>query len=233
MLREHLRGYGEETDLLFAVRRHRPDFRHLGRSERQGPGLVKGYVRHPGQALQRVAFPNEKSVLRRVSDGRHDGRRRCQDESAGTEDDNHGHGPEDLAGDDPCDEGGRQRADNDPRRPAVGQPHDLRLSRVGGLHQPDHPLDGAVLSDSLRPHVEGAELIHRSAADLIAFRFVRGDRLPGHHGLVDRRPSEDDDAVHRNGLPREDADHVPYPYLVHGNELLPGLRDPPRRLRRQ
>ena len=61
---------------------------------------------------------------------------------------------------------------------------DLGLARVRGLHQAYHALDGAVLAHLGRAHVEGAELVHRAAGDLVSDGLVRGEGLAGHDGLV-------------------------------------------------
>ena len=105
--------------------------------------------------------------------------------------------------------GGDQRGHDYPRRPAVGEADDLGLARVGGLHEADHALDGAVLADLGRPHVEGAELVHRAAGDLVARALVHGQALAGHDGLIYRGHAREYDAVDRDRLPGQDAQNDP------------------------
>ena len=140
---------------------------HLGGAEGQGAGLVKGHLGDGGQPLQGVALPHQKAVPGGVADGGHDGGGSGQHQGAGAEYHQNGHRPDDLPGDQPGQGGGGQGDDHDPGGPAVGQPHDLGLAGVGGLDQPDHPLDGAVLPHLGRPHLKGAELVHRAAGNLV------------------------------------------------------------------
>ena len=172
-------------------------------------------------------------MLCRVAYGRHDSRRRRQNEGAGAEHDENCHRADYLARHGPGAGGGDQRGHDYPRRPAVGEADDLGLARVGGLHEADHALDGAVLADLGRPHVEGAELVHRSAGDLVARALVHGQALAGHDGLIYRGHAREYDAVDRYRLPGQDAQNIPDADVFGGDDLLRAAGDEPRGLGRE
>ena len=91
MFRRRFRCGCQPVQLFFANSRScRPDSCHLRHSIRQGTGLIKGYFRYAGQALQGIAFADEEPVLRHVADTGHDSRRRSQYEGAGTKYDENG-----------------------------------------------------------------------------------------------------------------------------------------------
>ena len=146
--------------------------------------LVKGDASDLGEPLQRIALTDEKSVLGRIPDGRHDRRRGCEHECARTEYDQNRDSADNFPGDQPGDHCRRQRDHHDPRGPAVRDAHNFGLARVGGLYQPDHPLDGAVLAHFFGAHLKGAKLVDCSAGDLIPGLFVHGEGFPGHNRLI-------------------------------------------------
>ena len=168
-----------------------------------------------------------------IADGGHDGRGRGQHQGAGAEDHQDGHGAQHFAGHDPGSRGGGQGRDYDPGGPAVGQAHDTGLARVGGLHQADHALQGAVLAHLDGAHVEGPELVHGAAGHRIAGALVHGQGLAGHDGLVDGRLSADDDAVHRDGLAGQHAQQVVHAHLFGGDDTLGRAVQAPGRARGQ
>ena len=104
--------------------------------------------------------------------------------------------------------GGGQGRHYDPGGPAVCQPHDPGLAGIGGLDQPDHPLDRTVLPHLRRPHLEGAELVHRAAGNLVPGPLVHRQGLAGHHRLVDGGLSGENLSVHWHGLARQHPEHV-------------------------
>ena len=172
-------------------------------------------------------------MLRGVADGGHDGRGRGQHQRAGAEHHEDGHGPDDLAGDEPGQRRGGQGDDHDPRGPAVRKAHDLGLVRVRRLHKPDHPLDGAVLAHLGGLHLKRAKLVHRAAGHRVAHGLVHRQRFAGHDRLIDGGLAGDDHAVHGNALTGEDADAVPDLHLLGRNTLLPAVSQDPGRLGRQ
>ena len=193
----------------------------------EGARLVKDHLGDGGEPLQGVPLPHQEAVAGGVADGRHDGGGGGQHQGAGAEHHQNGHRPDDLPGDQPGEEGGGQGDDHDPGGPPVGQPHDLGLARVGGLDQADIALNGAVLSHPDGLHVKGAELIYRAAGHLVPRPLVHRQGLSGHDRLVDGGLSGEDEPVHGDGLPREHPEPVSLPDGVGGDDLLPGLRQPP------
>ena len=172
-------------------------------------------------------------MLGGVADGRHDGRRRRQHQRAGAEHHKDGDGPDDLSGNEPRQRRGSQRNGHDPCGPAIRDAHDLGLARVGGLHQPDHPLDGAVLAHLGGLHLKGAELVHRAAGHGVPHRFIHRQGLAGHDRLIDGGLARNDHAVHRDALARQHADAVAYLHLLRRDDLLAAAAQHTRRLRRQ
>ena len=120
---------------------------YLQRAIGKGAGFVKGNAGYSGKALQPVPFPDQKTVPCGVADSGHDGGGSSQDESAGTEYHQDRNSPDDLAGKKPGEGRGSEGDNYDPCGPAVGEPYDLCLACISGLHQADHPLDGTVFPD--------------------------------------------------------------------------------------
>ena len=234
VFRQLLRGSSQPVERLATViRRQADDIHHLRRAVSQGAGFVKRDDLHPGQTLQRVAFPHEKAVLCGIADGRHDRSGRGQHQRAGAEHHKDGHRPDDRTGDQPGERRRAQRDDHDPSGPAVGDPDDFGFARVGGLHQPDHALDRAVLPHLGGAHLKCPELIDRSAGDLVPHGFVHRQGFAGHHGLIDRGLAGDDHAIHRYALPGQDTEQVAHSHLFSGDDALLPIPQHTRGLRRQ
>ena len=141
-------------------------------------------------------------MLGGVPDSGHDGGGSSQHQGAGAEHHQDGHSADDFSRDQPGERRCRQSDDHNPGGPAVGQTDDFGLSGIGRLHQPDHPLDGAVLSYFGGAHVKGAELIDRAAGYFLSGAFVHGEGFAGHHRLIDGGLPRQNHAVHRNGFSR-------------------------------
>ena len=206
---------------------------HLRRSVGQGSGFVKGDGLHLRQPFQRVSLPDKEAVLRGVPDGRHDSRGRGKHQGAGAEHHKDGDCADDLAGKQPGQRRGAEGDHHDPGRPAVRQSDDLRLSRVRGLYQPDHALNGAVLPHPVRLHFKRAELIHRAAGYPVARRLVHGQGFSGHDRLVDGGLPRYDHAVRRDAFSRQDPEQVAHLNLLRRYHSLLSVLQDPRRLRRQ
>ena len=168
-----------------------------------------------------------------VADGGHDRRGRSQHQGAGAKDDEYGHGADDLAADEPRQRRRREGDDHDPRGPAVGDADDLRLARVGGLHQAHHALDGTVLAHAGGAHLEGAELVDRAAHHLVARAFVHRQGFAGHHRLVDGRLAGGDNAVHRHRLAGQHAQKFADAHFLGGDGALFSIPHYARRARRK
>ena len=195
--------------------------RHPGGSTGQSTSLVKTYPGHTGQPLQSVPFPHQKSVLCGISYGCHNCRGGGQHQRTGAEYHQNGHGPDDFTGHQPGQPGSAQRNHHNPGGPPVRQSYDLRLACIGGLHQADHPLDGAVLPHPAGLHIKRSKLIHRTAADLVSGLLVHRQRFPCHHRLIDGCLSADDHTVHRHGLSRQYPQKIPHLNLLGRYGLFP------------
>ena len=234
MLRQQLRRGRQPVQRLPIQRRVLAHHgHHLRCAVGQRSGFVKGDDSGLGQPLQRVALPHQKSVLRGVADGGHNGRGRGQHQRAGAEHHQDRHRPNDLAGYKPCQTRRAEGDDHDPCSPPIRKPHDLGLARIRRLHQPDHPLDGAVLSHLGGLHLKGAELIHRAAGYRVPHGLVHRQRLAGHHRLIDRCLPLHDHAVHRHALPGQHPQPVAHLHLLGGDDLLLAAPQHPHGLGRQ
>ena len=203
------------------------DRRHPRRAVGQGPGLVEGDVGDAGEPFQGVPLPDQEAVAGGVADGGHDGGGGGQHQGAGAENHQNGHCPDDLPAEEPGEGRRRQGGDHDPGGPTVGRPHDLGLPCVGRLDQAYHALDGAVLPYPGGPHVEGPELVHCAAGDLVPRPLVHGQGFPCHHRLIDGGLPCEDDPVHRDHLSRQHPQNVPHGHLLGGDHRLPGPVHPP------
>ena len=186
----HLLGCGgKRINFFFCVTGYRPHRGYFWCAAGKGAGLVERDLRDRGKSFQGVPFPDQKAVLRGISDGRHDRGGRCEHQRAGAEHDENGNRPDDLACEYPGEGRGREGDDDDPGGPPVRQPDDFGLSRIGGLHEPDHPLDGAVFADFRGFHHKRAELVHCTGRHVVAGGFVNRERFARHDSLVDGRLS--------------------------------------------
>ena len=179
--------------------------------------FVERHFAHRCQAFERIAFAHKNPVLGHVADGRHNGGRRSQNQSARAEYDQDSDRSDDLARDHPGAASGRQRHDDDPRSPAVGQPNDLGFARVGRFHQADHAGERAVLANALGAHLERSELVHRTAFHLVARCFVHGKRLAGHHRFVNGSAAADHGAVDRYRFSWKHAHNVSSLHVLGGD----------------
>ena len=234
MLRELLCRRGHPVNPLPGIVGRQTHYRDdLGFSVGQCPGLVKCHPGHLGKPLQGVALPHEESVFCGVSDGCHDGCWRGQHQRTGAEYHQDGDRADDLSGHQPGQNSSRQRHHDHPGGPPVRHPHDFGLSGVGGLHQPDHALDGAVLPHFDRPHLKGAELVHRPARDRIPHALIHRQRLSGHHRLIDGCLSRCDHTVHRYALSGQHPQQIPHLHLLRRDHSLHTIFQHPGRLGRQ
>ena len=223
-------GSGEHARLAPACgKRH--DRRHLRHPLRQRTRLVERDNADGGKALQRIALLDEKAAARRVADRRHDRRRRRKHEGARAEDDEHGHGAQYIARNEPGKGRRHERRDDDPRRPTVGEAHDLRLARVRLLHEANETRERHILADLLGNHFERAELIQRAALDLVAGILVDGHRLARENRFIDGSVPRQYPAVRRNLLAREDAQAIADRHLVRAHLFRLAVPDAPCHLR--
>ena len=227
MLRKLLHCRRIRIKLLFSKIRNGLDRNDLRRAIGQGTRLVKGDFCNGCKPLQRISFPYQKTMLRRIADGRHNGRRRRQHQGAGAEYNQNGDRPNDLARNEPGQSCRSQRNDHNPGGPSVRQAHDLRLVRVSRLYQPNHSLNGAVLTDLGGLHLEYAKLIDRAGGNGITDGFIHRQGFSGHDRLIDGGLSGTNHTVYRNGFARQDADSVTDSNLLRRNNLLPvSIHDP-------
>ena len=166
-------------------------------------------------------------MLGGVANGRHNGCGGGQHQGAGAEDHQNGHRPDDLPRHRPGDGGSGQGDHHNPGGPPVRQAHNFGLARVGGLHQADHPLDGAVLPHPGGLHLKGAKLVYGAAGDRVPWSQVHREGLPGHHRLVDGGLPGEDGPIHGNGLSWQHPQAVPHLHLLRGqNGFLPLPKHP-------
>ena len=215
-----------EQPLLRAVGKKGDDMAHLKGTAGEGAGFVKGNVGYTSQPLQCVSFPHQKAVSGGIADGRHNGGGGSQYQSTGTKDNQDSNRPNDFSCRQPGEGCGSEGGNHDPGGPPVRHPHDLRFAGVGGLNQPDHPLDGAVLTNPQRFHLEGTEPVDCTAGNSISRRFIHRKGFPCHYRLVDGSASRKDHTIHRNTFPGKDPKQIAYLYLLCGDSFLSVGGDP-------
>lgn len=135
----------------------------LGSAAGKSAGFIKGNYLDIGQPFQRVALANEKAVSCGIADGGHNGRGSCQHQCAGAKYNKNRDGTDDLPRDKPCKRRDGERCYHYPCCPAVGKTDDLCFAGIRRLYKADHSLNGAVLSDFCRFHLEDAELVDGAA----------------------------------------------------------------------
>ena len=220
MLRILLCGRGQGIEPLFSpAGGERTDSCHLRSTLGQRAGLVKSDAFDRSQALQSIALPNQKTMLRSIADGSHNSSRRSQNQGAGTEDNENRDSTDNLPVDKPGNGCGGQGRNDDPGSPAVSQPYDFSLARVSRLHQTDHTLDRAVLANLCSFHFKSTKLIGRATGHLVACLLIHRKRFTGHNRLIDRSLSCQNHAVHRYRLTGKHADAISHLYLIRRDDL--------------
>ena len=230
-----LLGSGRKGKQLFSAQAflNALRFHHAGRSACQRTRLVKGDASHRSEPFQSVALADQEPVLCRIADRRHDRSGGGKHQRTGAEYHQDGDCTDDLSGEKP---GQRRRTEgdhHDPGGPPVGDSNDLRISGVRGLHQPDHALDGTVLSNPFGLHVKGAELVDRAALHLISRFLIHWQGFSCHNSLIDGGLSGKDDAVHGHRLSGQHAEHISHLYLARRNQCFRLSRYHSGRLRGQ
>ena len=102
----------------------------------------------------------------------------------------------------------QQRQRQEPRRVAVGQPHDRRVLRPGLLRQPHDAGVGAVFGGCGGAQLERGAGVDHTAADRFADAAFDLQRFTGQHRLVQHGHHVDDPPVHRHHLARADDQQI-------------------------
>src|SRR3546814_8447990 len=88
------------------------------------------------------------------------------------------------------------------------------LERPRVFHFADDLVQKAAFADSHDLHQQGSSAIDRAADDAITFLLPDRDRLAGYEGLIDRRVSAQDFAIHGNAFAGTDAHAVAGPDIL-------------------
>ena len=176
---------GITIDLLLGEIRNGLYGRNLWGPIGQGSSFIKGDLRHTGKALEGISFSHQKSMLCGIADSSHNCGRGSKNQRTWTKHNQNGHRTDDFSGKQPGKSSGAQCNDNDPSCPSVCQANDFRLLCISRLHQADHSLDGAILTDFGRLHFKCPELINGTGRNLITNRFIDWEGFTGHNRLID------------------------------------------------
>ena len=173
-----------------------------------------------------LAALDQDPCPRRPADGGHGGGGDRKDQSAGAADDQHGHRPAEIAGDQPGDE----RAAHDQRGEVFGEPVDqgdgFRLVGLSLGNQPDHLAKRGVFPDPLGPKTQQAIMIESAGIHRISRLLFAGHRLAGDGRFVQRRRAFRHHAVHRHLLAGLDQEDIAHPHLFHRHRFhLPARKD--------
>ena len=121
-----------------------------------------------------------------ITDGRHDRSRRGKNQGAWAEYNQDGYCANNFPAEKPSEGSSTQSNNDDPGCPSVRKSNNFSFPRIGRLHQTDHTLDGAILTDLGCFHFKGSKLVDRTGRNLVTHRFVYRQGLSSHDRLVDR-----------------------------------------------
>ncbi len=218
MLRAELGRGSQEQHLVLREARHRD---HVGEG-RLAPGhgarLVEDDRVDLVGSLQGVAGLDQDAVFGALSDPDHQRRWCRQTEGTRTGDHQHCHrgdhrinecrcGPKREPGHEGEDRPDHHRRNEIARHPVDGA-LDRRLRSLGVADHLDDLGQHRVLPDPGGAEAERAGLVDCGPDHRVALHLLDRDRLTGHHGLIDRRPTGDHDPVDRDLLPGPDHDGV-------------------------
>ena len=207
----HLFGCGGKgVNLIFCVIR----YGFYGGNSRRAVGERTRFIKHNlcncGKPLKSIPFPNQEAMFCCIADGSHNRRRCGKHQRAGAEHNQNGNRPDYLPRNCPGKSRSGKSAHHNPGSPSVRQAHNFGFPGIGGLHQLNHPLNGAVLANFYSAHFKSAKLIHRTGGHLIPHRFINRKGLARHNRLVYGGLTGKDPAVNGDGFARENTDHISY-----------------------
>ena len=134
-------------------------------ADRQRSGLVEQHGMGARQRFQRAAALDQDAAPGRLRDAGDEGDGRGQDQGARRRRDQHREAADQIARDQPGDEGKHERHRQEDQRVAIGQPHERRF---GGLRRGHHPHDagiGAFAGRRGHRQFEGLADIQRTGED--------------------------------------------------------------------
>ena len=188
----------ERQHFIGALSRRGFDGEKARAADGERPGLVEQHGVGARQRFERAAALDQDAAPGRLGDAGDEGNRRRQDERAGRGGDEHGEAANEVARDQPGDEGDRKRDGQEHQRIAVGEPHERRLGGLRRRHQAHDARIGAFAGHGRRGHVEGRAGVQRAAEGGRAFGLDHRDRFAGQRQFIDRRGVRRDHAVDRN-----------------------------------
>ncbi len=172
-------------------------------------------------------------MARGVSDCRHDGCGGRKNKRTRAEHDEDRYGPDDFPGKNPGENGGGKSHDDNPCGRAIRKVDDFRLAGFGGLYELDHPLDGTVLADPCREHIERSELVDGAGKDFIARSLIDREGFSGQDRLVDGGFSAKNLSVNGNGFSGEHPNPVACLDIFRRNDSFRAFRDDSGRFGRE
>ena len=127
--------------------------------------------------------------------------------------------PDQIARDQPSDEGKHQRHGKENQRVAVGETHERRFRSLRRSHQAHDAGIGAFPGGRGHHQLKGFAGVQGTGQDRNAARFHPRDRLSRQCRLIDGRRGRRDDAIDRNDFARPHQklvadDHIRYRHLL-------------------
>lgn len=195
---------------------------------RQRAGLVEDQRSDARHRLQWPRALDQHAELRRTRQTSDQRDWHRKDQRTGRRDDEHGNGPDRIAGEPPSGTGDADRGRQKPERPAVGKPRHRRLRGLCLFDQPDDPGIRAVLGFSHRDQIESLARVGRAAHRL------RPARQPDRQGFARQRGGVEEGCIrghlaidwHDVALP--DQEPVARRNLIEGHLLQPAVAMPCR-----
>ena len=182
------------------------------------------------QVFQCLGVLEQHAQLSAPACAHHDGNRRCQSQSAGTGNNQHGHRAvqaefQSVAQNHPHAEGHRRNGHDHGHEHTgdfIRQPGNGSLGAAGLLHHVDDLRQGGVLSHLVRPEFQVALGVDRCGADPVSGLLLHGNAFAGKGTLVNAGPAGEHRAVYGDGTAGADNHRVAHLHLLHGNgELCP------------
>ena len=174
----------------------------------QCAGLIEGNSIHPAHLFQCFAGLDDHAVLGGLTDGRHNGRGRSQDQRTGAKHHQHRNRTDNISGYKACNDRDQQRNRNKPTGGLVCNACHGRLLVLRFLHHTDQLLQRAVLSDLGCLNVDGAEAVDSTAEHFFSHGLIHRQGFAGHNRLIHGCLAANNDPVHRDGLTGQNTQNI-------------------------
>ena len=204
-LAEHVRGHavdrgGEREQLGGLVISIRDDIANVGRSDREGAGLVEQDGARLAERLDRSGALDDHAVAGGAREAGDERDRRREDQRARRGDHDDRQRPDGVAADRPREASGDHRRGEKEPGVAVGHPHERRAVRLRLLDQADERRISALGRGSVGANVKRGAGVRRPAQHRHSRPDRDGQRLAAQRARIDNSLGPDDGPVDRHDL---------------------------------